>query len=128
MAGMFASMAFFSLAAVFILTAAFIYIAREYGADLAFLAIGIIFLVTGLIFFTKSLMDHREKMKVEEVAGVAIAKTDPLAKLLPDSIKNNPAIEKILAQIATNPVTAAAAALSLGLLLAHEFLEDKDDD
>lgn len=128
LAGMLASIVFFSFAALFILIGAFIFAAREYGSDIAFIALGVVFLIMGIIFFTKSHMDKRDRKKAESVAGIAVAKTDPLAKLFPETIKNNPTVEKLLTQIATNPVTAVAAALSLGLLLAHEFLEDKDDD
>jgi len=49
---------------------------------------------------------------------------DPLAKYIPENVRENPTMQKLLYQIGESPVTATATAVTLGMLISREFLEE----
>jgi len=119
LAGVFATYGLMLISILFISIAIFIYITKEYGADAAFLAIGLLALLTaGYLHFRRIL--RRKKLsslpdKMEQ---------DPLASKLPESLRDDPVIGSILKQINDNPVPATAVAVTLGMVIANEYFGD----
>lgn len=107
------------LAAVFLFIAVFIWMAKLYGTESAFAAVGGTMLLLGL--FMIFMLSRPKKTVVDLHENVS---NDPLAKFIPDNIKSNASVQTMLQQIGENPVTATATAVTLGMLISKEFLEE----
>lgn len=66
----------------------------------------------------------KSDVKAKQPKVPALVEDDPLAKHIPDSLKNDPRVIQILEKIAENPVAASAGALSLGVLISRELSGD----
>jgi hypothetical protein len=109
------------VAVLMILTALIIWIATTYNAVVAFAAVG------GALLASASLVVYiinSPLRKKRNLIASAPASTDPIGKFLPEAIKSHPTVQTLLAQIGENPVTAAAAAVTIGALISKEFFED----
>lgn len=106
--------------AVFLFIAVFIWMAKTYGTESAFAVVGGVMLLIGLIMIF--ILNRPKKV---EVAVHPKVSNDPLAKFIPDNIKSNPTVQTLLQQIEDNPVTATATAVTVGMLLSKEFLEER---
>jgi len=103
----------------FFLIAIYIWMASSFGTDIAFASLGLVTFVTAIIL----LISMKDKRVVQKPLPTRI-KQDPLAKLIPDNIQSNPAIQKLLHQIGESPVTATATAVTIGVLLSKEIFEE----
>ncbi|WP_409432262.1 hypothetical protein ACJ3XI_08565 [Litorimonas sp. RW-G-Af-16] len=109
-----------ALSGIFFFVAAFIWLAKTYGTETAFAATGgAMFLIALLI-----ILFSREP-SAKAVSIPASLANDPLAQYIPDNIKDNPTVQKLLYQIADSPVTATATAVTVGMLLSKEIFEEK---
>jgi len=108
-----------ALSAIFLFTASFIWLSKEYGSEIAFATTGAILLISAIILLTA--------LKRPKDANVPIPPklaNDPLAKYVPETVRENPTMQKLLYQIGESPVTATATAVTLGMLISREFLEE----
>jgi len=107
------------LSAFFILTASFIWLTKEYGAEVAFA-------VTGgtLLFSAITLLAILRRPRKAAAPIPPKLADDPLAKYIPENVRENPTMQKLLYQIGESPVTATATAVTLGMLISREFLEE----
>ena len=48
---------------------------------------------------------------------------DVLAANIPDSLKNDPMVKKVLGEISKKPLAASATALTIGMLLSREYFD-----
>ena len=99
--------------------AGFIWVSGQYGVDVAFAATGLFSMCAASILFFR--LRRKAEIKVEDLQA---ATNDPLAKFVPDTIRDNPTTQKLLNQIQDNPITSTATAVTIGILLSREFLED----
>lgn len=119
MAGLAASYLLFALGLIFLLIAGFVWIATHYGADAAFLAVGLTLVFTATIFMVLA----KYKRKAKPPLPNAIV-SDPLAAHIPASLRENPVVQKLLLHIAENPVAATATAVTLGMLISNELFDE----
>lgn len=123
------------LGGVAFLIALFLWMAPRYGADIAWLAVSGIFCIIGLICFmsgnsvnsmqngktsgtSKSALSLTEiKQNSEQISG----KTDPIAALLPDKLKQDPNVKAVIARVSENPVAASVAAVAIGMIISREI-------
>lgn len=109
------------LAVLMILTAVIILIATTYNAVVAFAAVGGALLASSLLVVYIINSPNRKR---KNLSASTSASTDPIGKFLPEAIKSHPTIQTLLSQIGENPITAAAAAVTIGALISKEFFED----
>jgi len=108
-----------AISAVFLFTASFIWLSKEYGVDIAFAVTG-----AALLFSAVILLAILKRPKEEAAPIPPKLAHDPLAKYVPDTVRENPTMQKLLYQIGESPVTATATAVTLGMLISREFLEE----
>jgi hypothetical protein len=109
------------VAALFFLIASFIWLAKEYGTEIAFAATGAALLICASI-----MLIFLKRPKAEQAAPLPPKlSNDPLAKYVPDTLRDNSTIQKLLYQVGESPVTATATAVTVGMLLSREFLEER---
>lgn len=125
------------IALIFISIATFIYVDDMLGAAAAFLSLAALYLMcAAAVAFSdyaakkRRLKAREEKAKAERQAessavGGASLGDDEIAKFLPQSIKDDPRFQKIIDQVADNPLAATSAAVALGYVISHEFLEER---
>ena len=108
------------ISVIFLFTAAFIWLSKAYGTEVAFAATGL-----ALLFAASNLLIllNRPKRELSAPMPPKIAH-DPLAKYIPETVRDNPTLQKLLHQIGESPVTATATAVTVGMLLSREFLEE----
>lgn len=114
-------------AAIFFLAALFVWIATNYGLDVAFLTVALILTVGAIGLTIMARVSQTVKLKTEadrheRIQAMLAAKSDPLADHIPDEWLTHPASQKILAQIEDKPFVAAAAAAGLGLALSSKIV------
>ncbi len=119
LAGLFLAYLLCFLATVFIVIAAFIWMSKEFGLEVAFAATGVTFMFSAFCI----LIGLNTPKPVPAPTPPKIA-SDPLAKYIPESVKENPTMQKLLYQIGESPVTATATAVTVGMLLSRELIED----
>ncbi|MDB2438314.1 hypothetical protein N9W89_06325 [Hellea sp.] len=120
LAGVLASWGLIFLSILFLSIALFIYVSREYGADIAFLSIGLLALVAAIYLqVSRKLKIKARVSKLED--GI---EKDPLASKIPQNMKDDPVIGSILKQINDHPVPATAAAVTLGMVIANQYFGD----
>lgn len=108
-----------ALAALFIVVAAFIWLAKAYGTETALASTGGVLFLTGAI-----MLFWLRAPKVRPSTMHPKLASDPLAKHIPQNLRENPTMQKLLNEIAENPVMATAMAVTVGMLLSKEILED----
>lgn len=119
LAGLLLSYSLIGIAIIFLFIAGFIHISKLYGTEVAFAATGITMLLAGSILIT--LLSRPKSKHTPLPPKIA---NDPLAKYVPESIKENPTVQKLLYQIGESPVTATATAVTIGMLLSKELFEE----
>lgn len=119
LAGLAVSYLLFVVGVIFLMTAVFIWIATNYGADTAFLTLGLLLIACGGVI--KLFARNRRVLKAPLPSNVA---RDPLAQYIPPSVRENPTIRKLIVQISENPVAATATAVTLGMLISNELFEE----
>jgi len=124
-AGAVLSVILFAAASVFLLFALFMVVNINLGPEMACLTVGAILLIAGLLVWTLTKPKVVKAAETDAAVSTAIANEDPVASILPDTIKDNPGVQRIMSQMAANPVAASLAALSVGLLISHEIFKDK---
>lgn len=107
------------LAALFLFIASFIWLSKEFGTEIAFAATGGAMFLSAII-----LLVILKRPRAETAPMPAKIAHDPLAKFVPDTLRDNPTVQKLLYQIGESPVTATATAVTVGMLLSRELLED----
>lgn len=115
-----AALALFALSGLMLAAALFIYLTSIYGAAIGFLSMGTLFLAAGLIVFYK-----KKKPKVASSNSLpATTTSDPIAALIPEAIIRDPAVTKLINQIASKPVATSLAAATIGMLITREVMKD----
>lgn len=113
--GLTAAWSLMLLSGIFLSIAGFIWFAQTYGISVAFaVAGGIMLFFAGILFL---LLNRKSRAVVIDER----VESDPLAKYVPDSLRENPAVQKLLQQIEENPAKATAAAVTVGMLLSREL-------
>ena len=107
------------LSAFFLLTASFIWLTKEYGVEVAFAVTG-----GALLFSAITLLATLRRPRKTAAPIPPKLADDPLAKYIPENVRENPTMQKLLYQIGESPVTATATAVTLGMLISREFLEE----
>ena len=113
------------------LIALFLWMAPRYGADIAWLTVSGIFFVIGLICFMggnsvkskpngKASATSKSTLSLTETELTA-GKTDPIAALLPDGLKQDPNVKAVIARVSENPVAASVAAVAIGMIISREI-------
>lgn len=117
--GLFIAYLLIALSFVFCLIAAFIWVSKSYGADAAFATMGATTLLTAFIILAMTRDRKKRVVKIDTAAA-----NDPMAKYIPDTIKANPTVQKLLHQVSESPITATATAVTIGVLLSKEIFEE----
>lgn len=104
---------------LFLLIAGFIWLSKAFGIEIAFAATGLLLMCGAMILL---IWLHRPSKAAATMPPKLI--NDPLAKYVPDTIRENPTTQKLLHQIGESPITATATAVTVGVLLSRELLED----
>lgn len=108
------------IASFFVLAGVFTWVLKTYSLEAAFLGTGMILLVSAaLIKF--SLWLRRPKKQSSTLPENL--EHDVLANHTPDSLKNDPLIQRVLTEIADKPVAATATAVTIGMLLSREYFD-----
>lgn len=115
-----AALALFALSGLMLAAALFIYLTSIYGAAIGFLSMGTLFLTAGLMVFYK-----KKNPKVANSNSLpATTTSDPIAALIPEAIIRDPAVTKLINQIASKPVATSLAAATIGMLITREVMKD----
>lgn len=119
------------LAGLFFLAALFTWVATNYGLDLAFLTVGLSFMVLAIVLLTMAKISQARTLKLQSerearIKGLLATRDDPLADHIPDELLAHPVSQKVLAQIEDKPLVASAAALGVGVLLSHQLMDATD--
>lgn len=117
LAGVILSMICMGLSGTFLLTAAFVWIMKSFGAEYGFLAIGIILFLAALIIYFASRGPKRKPRDVD-----AQLAEDPLARFIPSELQSDPGVQALLEKIKEHPMGATAAAVSLGFIISNQIL------
>jgi len=119
LAGLLLAYALVAIAMIFLFIAVFVWTSKTYGTEMAFAGVGAALLLSGvaMLFWI-----NRPK-EVATPLPPRLAQ-DPLAQYVPDSMRSNPTIQKLLYQIGESPITATATAVTVGMLLSKEIFED----
>lgn len=119
LAGLAASYALLFIGMLFVIIAAFIWIVKHYGSDAAFLVVGATFIVGAVIILVWS--KRRKPVARPLPANVS---QDPLANYIPANLRESPTVQKLLIHVSENPVAATVTALTLGMLISNELIEE----
>ncbi len=111
---------FLAIAFLFFFVAAFIWLTKEFGSEIAFAATGGALVIAG----SALLLSLRRTTTVSTPMPTSLSH-DPLAQYVPESVRENPTMQKLLHQVGESPVTATATAVTLGMLLSRELFEDQ---
>lgn len=107
------------LGSAFLFTAGFIWTASNFGYDVAFAVGGVALFISAFI-----LLAVLERPKKNKRASKENLNDDPIGSLLPDTLKQDPAIQSLVKQVSDNPIISSLAALIIGLFLARELFEE----
>ena len=107
------------LAGLFLLTAAFVWIMKSYGAEFGFLALGLLFFALACIFHFAARPSKKTPIDDEPEMDM-----DLLAQYLPEEMQNDPRILAVIENIKEHPVGSTATAVSLGFVLSKLILRD----
>lgn len=100
-----------------LLGALFVWVLKTYSLELAFLTLGgTLFL--GALIAAYAFRPAREAVK--EAATPAPIGNDALAKYIPESVAQDPLVQRIVKEISDKPVAATASAVVIGMLLSRE--------
>jgi hypothetical protein len=115
-------------AAIFFLAAIFTWVARNYGLDLAFVTIAIIFTLfaVGLAFRTRRAQHIKRDALLKSAKDSSVGDEDPLLAYIPDDLLADPTVQKFLDQIKDKPFLATIVAFIIGIILSTQ-LPDGDD-
>ena len=92
----------------------------NFGADVAFLALGgVLILVAVTVKLAAAL--RRNRIKSAREANI---EGDPLSDYIPESLKENPVLQKLLMQVSETPIAATVSAVTIGILISRELFED----
>ena len=98
----------------------FVVILNRVNIEIAFLSLAAIFLFPAALFFLKKIAVNKKKKET-----IPASKTnDPLAQKLPDFVQQDPRLRILIEHITEHPIQSNAAAITLGMVIATEFLED----
>jgi len=78
--------------------------------------------LTSIAIAVGAAMTRDRKKRVVKIDTAAA--NDPMAKYIPDTIKVNPTVQKLLHQVSESPITATATAVTIGVLLSKEIFEE----
>jgi uncharacterized membrane protein YuzA (DUF378 family) len=107
------------IGAILISVAGFIRIDALFGADIAYLALGLTYLVAAaLLRLPRRKTQTRRLTEGEHV-------NDPLAQHLPETVLKDPKIPSLVEKIKSNPVAMTAGATAIGFVLSEQILGDK---
>lgn len=128
-AGRFAVKAMLFLALIFFGIALFIWSKNQFGAEIGFLALAILAFTSAVALQLLGEARKKRHQRAQDIKDKAKAKplagdNDDVANLLPQSIKDDPRFQKILDQVADNPLASISAAVTLGYMVSHEFLDE----
>jgi|GEM_PF-1494543 len=125
------ALALFVLGGLALLIALFLWIEPRFGADSAWLLTGLILFGLGVVFLSRSGSQAKALRVKASPTGLSLTdtpgtlpKSDPLASILPESLRRDPNINAIMRQVSENPVAASAAALTIGMLISRELFGD----
>lgn len=121
MFGIIFSYVLMTIGVIFLGCAAFLFLQDQFSTEISFTILGVFILIVALAVHLKA----KNKFKPKEETPVGL-EDDPLSAFLPNIIKENETVKNLVSQISHNPIMATAAAVSLGMLLAHEFFDDED--
>jgi len=99
--------------------AVFIWVSKTYGADAAFAVMGLSTFATALILLAVLKDKKKTVVRLDTATG-----NDPMAKYIPDTVKTNPTVQKLMHQVGESPITATATAVTIGMLLSRELFEE----
>lgn len=105
---------------IFLGCAAFLFLQDQFSTEISFAILGVLTLAVALIVHLRA----KRKLKPEEEDTPVGLEDDPLSAFIPDIIKENETVKNLVSQISHNPIMATTAAVTLGMLLSHEFFED----
>lgn len=108
-----------ALSFTFSLIAVFIWVSKTYGADAAFAVMGLSTFATALILLAILKDKKKAVVRLDTATG-----NDPMAKYIPDTVKTNPTVQKLMHQVGESPITATATAVTIGMLLSRELFEE----
>lgn len=111
--------AFLFFGGVFGLTALYIWVSMTYGVLIACIAMCVTMLSIGVIILLS-----KNDVKVPKPGVPSTVEGDPLAKHIPDALKNDPRFQQALEKIGENPVAATAGAVTVGMILSRELTGD----
>lgn len=119
LAGVIISIICMALCGLFLLIAAFVWIMKTYGAEFAFLAIGVaFFIIANIIYFSS----RGPKVKPKDVDAELAA--DPLSRYIPADLQDDPRVIALKEKIQEHPVGSTAAAVSLGFIISNQIFGD----
>lgn len=115
-------------AGIFFLATIFTWVSEQYGLDVAFLTIALIFTAGAVSLTVMARVPRNVELKKladreAEIKGLLAAGQDPLSGHIPDELLTHPVSQQILAQIEDRPWTASAAAMGLGLLISRQLVD-----
>lgn len=123
------SLLFGVLAALFLMAAAFVWTAKTYGVDVAFLIVGVVCAVVSGAFVWATRRSRLRKQAAQqqrkaEIIAMLESKDDPVMDQIPEEWLNHPAGQTILAQIDDKPWIATLSAVGLGMALSTQLFDD----
>ena len=122
LAGQFGFYVLFLCGSLFLCCAIFIWLKKTYSFEVAFLGLGLLFMIgAAAIKFFQWQSRLRPKLAVSPLPNNI--ENDVLAANIPDSLKNDPMVKKVLGEISKKPLAASATALTIGMLLSREYFD-----
>ena len=119
LAGVILSLGCMALSGLFLLTAAFVWVMKTYGAEFGFLVVGATFFIFANIIYFAS---RGSKVKPSDLDKQFDA--DPLSHLVPEEFQNDARVQALVEKIKEYPMGSTAAAVSLGFLISNQILGD----
>ena len=104
---------------VFLLIALYIWLEADYGAVVATASVGTLLILVSVVLLLRP--------KGTKLGIPAKAETDILVKSLPEDVRKDPVFLSVLKQVDEHPLTATLGALSLGIVIAHQYFGDQHE-
>lgn len=105
-----------------LLFAIFTWLLTTHSIEVAFLGVGIVLLLGALVIKFEQ-WRNRPQPTSEANSLPPNIENDALAAHIPDSLKDDPLLKKILVEISDKPLAATVTALTLGMLLSREYFD-----
>ena len=103
---------------ILVLVSAFLFIKNAFGFEIAFLSLGLLTMLTGVLVH---IVTQEKKLNSNDVPE---EDRDVVSELVPETLANDPHFIELVEKIREHPLGSTSVALAIGVVISREFLAD----